>query len=140
MKILRQETIRDESWVREGKMGKGYRDLVVWNESMNLVVVCYDLAKGFPSAEKFGLTSNFLRSAVSIPSNIAEGQARRSQAEYHHHVSYAYGSLAELETQVELAFRLGYCREEDYVSIIQRCGTIGRMLKNLLGYLDRNRN
>jgi four helix bundle protein len=75
-----------------------YRDLTVWQAAMKLVKHVYEQTGRFPSNEQFGLTSQLRRAAVSIPSNIAEGHARESTKEYLHHVSFALGSLAELET------------------------------------------
>ncbi len=82
--------------------------LDVWRDSMALVEVVYRLSGTFPHSERFGLTSQVRRCAVSVPSNIAEGAARRSTAEYLHFLSIARGSLSELDTQVQIANRLGY--------------------------------
>lgn len=84
----------------------GYRDLIVWQKSMDLVVLIYKLTKEFPDEEKFGLTSQMRRCTVSIPSNIAEGSRRRGEREFRHFLLIAYGSGAELETQLEIAERL----------------------------------
>jgi len=77
---------------------KVYRDLLVWQKAMDLVVQRYEITKGFPSEEKFGLVSQMRRAAVSIPSNIAEGHGRRSEKEFANHLWIANGSLMELET------------------------------------------
>ena len=84
------------------------RDLLVWQESMALVEDVYRCTARFPVAERFGLASQVRRSAVSIASNIAEGSSRRTTAELLHFLYVARGSLAELETQLEIATRLGY--------------------------------
>ena len=83
-----------------------YRDLIVWQKSMDLVVEIYKLTKNFPKSEIYGLTSQMKRCAVSIPSNIAEGRRRGSRKDYRHFLIIAYGSGAELETQIEIVKRL----------------------------------
>ncbi len=87
---------------------KSYRDLEVWQKSMDLVVVCYQITKEFPKNEIYGLSSQLQRAAVSIPSNIAEGRHRQHSKEFLQHLSIAYGSLAELETHIQIAERLHY--------------------------------
>lgn len=87
-------------------MVRSFRDLEVWQIGLDLVETVYRLTAQFPKSELFGLTAQMRRAAVSIPSNIAEGQARSSSKEFLHFLSYALGSLAELETQLELACRL----------------------------------
>jgi four helix bundle protein len=82
--------------------------LDVWRDAMALVETVYRLSRSFPDAERFGLTSQVRRCAVSVPSNIAEGAARRSTAEYLRFLSIARGSLSELDTQMQIATRLGY--------------------------------
>jgi len=89
-------------------MAKSYRDLEVWQIGLDLVETIYRHTGGFPKSELFGLSAQMRRAAVSIPSNIAEGQARSSSKEFLHFLSIALGSLAELSTQLELASRLGY--------------------------------
>lgn len=76
---------------------KSYRDLEVWQKAMDLVVVCYEITKEFPKNEIYGLTSQLQRAAVSIPTNIAEGQARQYTKEFIQYLSISYGSIAELE-------------------------------------------
>lgn len=85
-----------------------FRDLEVWRSAMDLVVTVYRETDRLPSAERFGLTSQIRRAAMSIPSNITEGHARRSEAAYLNHVGIAIGSQAELDTQIEAALRLGF--------------------------------
>src|SRR5579864_8854135 len=93
---------------REVRMGKSYRDLVVWQKAMDLVTVVYRITAQFPREEMYGLTSQLRRAAVSIPSNIAEGQGRHGVPEFRHFLRQSCGSLMELETQVLIAERLGY--------------------------------
>ncbi len=85
-----------------------FRELRVWQTAMELVVAVYDLTRSFPPEERYGLVNQMRRAAVSIPSNIAEGNARESSKEYFKHLSIAQGSLAELQTQLEIALRLGF--------------------------------
>jgi len=87
----------------------GYKDLLVWQKGMALVKLVYRATQHFPDDEKFGLVSQMRRAAVSIPSNIAEGQARHTTGEFIQFLSHAEGSLAELDTQLLLAIDLGYC-------------------------------
>ena len=87
---------------------KDYKELLVWQRSMELVEEVYRISRGFPSDERYGLTSQLRRAAVSIPSNIAEGHATRRTGSFIRHLSIAKGSLAEVETQLEIARRLGY--------------------------------
>jgi four helix bundle protein len=84
-------------------MGRSYRDLVVWQKSMQLVTDIYRITKAFPKEEIYGLTSQIRRAAVSIPSNIAEGQGRRTSSEFHQFLGHARGSIMELETQILIA-------------------------------------
>jgi four helix bundle protein len=93
-------------------MAKSYRDLEVWRLGLDLVETVYRCTAEFPKSETFGLSAQMRRAAVSIPSNIAEGQARSSSKELLPFLSFSLGSLAELETQLELANRLGYMQAE----------------------------
>ncbi|CAM1000163.1 Four helix bundle protein [Rhodanobacter sp. Root179] len=88
-----------------------HEGLQVWQDAMHLVEAIYELSAGFPDTERFGLTSQIRRAAISIPSNIAEGAARRSRQEYQRFLSIARGSLSELDTQYQIAIRLGFAQE-----------------------------
>ena len=88
---------------------RSYRELVVWRKAMDLVKAIYDETTAWPQEEQYGLTSQIRRAAVSVPSNIAEGQGRTSTKEFLKHVSIAYGSLMEVETQVTIAKEQRYC-------------------------------
>lgn len=116
---------------------RGYRDLQVWQKAMDLVDVIYALTKAFPQDERFGLTSQLRRSAVSIPSNIAEGSSRRTTKEYMRFVDIAYGSLAEVETQVSIAQRQKYIASKDEEPVYESTSEIGRMLNGLLSSLEQ---
>jgi four helix bundle protein len=92
-------------------MIKSFRDLEVWRMGLDLAEAIYRCTASFPKSETYGLIAQMRSAAVSIPSNIAEGQARASSKEFLHFLSFALGSLAELETQLELAARLGYAND-----------------------------
>jgi len=89
-------------------MSKPHKKLVAWSKSMDLVQKVYEISKKFPREEIYGLTSQIRRAAVSVPSNIAEGAAGRSTVQFRNYLSVAIGSLNELETQLEIALRIGY--------------------------------
>jgi len=89
-------------------MSRNYKDLIVWQKAMNLVTAVYQVTKQFPKDELYGLTSQIRRSAVSIPYNIAEGECRQTSKELMQFLSIAWGSCAELETQLLIASRLGF--------------------------------
>ncbi len=111
-----------------------YRDLIVWQKSIDLVVEIYSLVKTFPKEELYGLTSQMKRSAVSIPSNIAEGSKRGSKKDYRHFLLNAFGSGAELETQIIIAQKLNLATEQsDTVSML--LNEIMRMLNKMISEL-----
>jgi four helix bundle protein len=96
----------------EKSVGRSYKDLVAWQRAMELVTATYKSTAGFPKEEQFGLTSQLRRAAVSIPSNIAEGQGRLSEKEFRYFLGQARGSLMEVETQFQIAQNLGYLQAE----------------------------
>lgn len=110
---------------------RSYRDLDVWREAMDLVTKIYACTQQFPSDERFGLTSQVRRAVVSVPSNIAEGWGRNRTKEYIQHLRYASGSLREVETQIEIAFRLDYLEEPVAGSLLQHVDKVSRMLRGL---------
>ena len=110
---------------------KSYRELIVWQKAMDLVEVIYNTTRGFPKEELFCLTQQLRRAAISIPSNVAEGQGRDSTKEFLHHLSFAYGSLCELETQTTLAQRLGYITETQNETIVEQAAEVGRLINGL---------
>ena len=112
-------------------MGASYRELQVWRLSMALAKDIYEVTKRFPDDERFGLISQLRRAAVSIPSNIAEGQARYSQREFLRFLSNARGSLAEVETQLLLSTELGYVPEEEMNKLSRKTAEVGRLLNGL---------
>lgn len=117
-------------------MGRSdFRNLKVWRRAVDLTAEIYQLTKKLPKDEAFGLSSQMKRAAVSIPSNIAEGQGRESFKEYIHFLSIAYGSLCEIETQVEISKRMSFLKEEETVAAEQMIVETAKMLKSLLSYL-----
>ena len=119
---------------------KSYRDLLVWQKSMDLAVDIHPCALAFPKAEMFGLTSQMNRSATSVPSNIAEGHGRRTTGDYIHFLTISRGSLNELETQLTLAMRHGYISEAIHDRFLDRAAEVGRLLNGLLDALERRRS
>lgn len=119
---------------------KSYRDLLVWQKSMDLAVAVHPFALAFPKAELFGLTSQVNRSATSVPSNIAEGHGRRTTADYIHFLSISRGSLNELETQLTLSMRHGYISEADHDRFLELTGEVGRLINGLMDSLERRRS
>lgn len=112
-----------------------YKDLIVWQKSMQLSLQVYRITKQFPREEVYGLTSQVRRAAVSIPSNIAEGQARKSTREFRQFLSIARGSLAEVETQLLIGMHLGYVGEDELQPILGLQEEINRMLNSLVSKL-----
>jgi four helix bundle protein len=115
-----------------------YRDLLVWQKGMLLAKMTYKLTAGFPNSERFGLVSQMRRAAISVPSNIAEGQARQGKREFVQFLSHAEGSLAELDTQLLLAVELGYCSESTATPIGSLVTELQKMVTALrmrLGHL-----
>ncbi len=113
-----------------------FRDLKVWEEAMLLVEDVYRTSLGFPSDERFGLTAQLRRAAVSIPSNIGEGWRRKRRKAYLNHLDIALGSQGEVDVQLELARRLSYTTADDYQKIVQRIDRVGRMLNGLIASLQ----
>ncbi|WP_310047281.1 four helix bundle protein [Luteibacter sp. 3190] len=115
-----------------------FRDLEAWQEAMALTVRVYALSERFPSSERFGLCSQLRRAAVSIPSNLVEGHARGATRDFIRFIGMARGSLAEVQTQVEIAGRLGYIDLTDESSVMAGCDKLGRILRGLRKSLERN--
>ena len=110
---------------------KSYRDLNVWQVGMDLAAGVYEMTRKFPNHEKWGLGSQLQRAAVSIPANIAEGHAKDSTKQFLFHVSVARGSVAESETHLMLADRLGYASREIINHLLELCDRISKMLQKL---------
>jgi four helix bundle protein len=104
---------------------------------MELVTLIYQATSDFPKDEMFGLTSQLRRAAVSIPSNIAEGQARLSEKEFRHFLGTSMGSLMEVETQLQIAENLVYLGKEKAGKLLESCGEVGRILNGLLAAVSK---
>jgi four helix bundle protein len=111
---------------------RGYRDLEVWQRAMTLVEEVFGLCARLPDTQRFGIVSQMQRAAVSVPSNIAEGHAKRSGKDYQRHLKIAAGSLAELETQLELCVRLGFVTRDDIRSAWHCSQRVAQMLSRLI--------
>ena len=117
-----------------------HEKLDVWCKAMDFVVTVYKATESFPKEERFGLTSQIRRAAISVPANIAEGAARRSPKEFVHFISNAQGSASELETELLIAQRLGYLSESVYFEMRGTLDNIGRMLIGLTHHLEKSMN
>jgi len=118
-------------------MLKNYRELKVWQRSYRLCLEIYKITKRFPNEERYGLTSQIRRAAVSVPSNIAEGYGRKTTPEYIRFLYIAYGSICELETQILLSGDLGYIETGKLEMLQEGIGEVERMLKALTKSLER---
>ena len=116
---------------------KDYRDLIVWQKAMDLVETIYRTTAAFPREEIYGLTSQIRRAAISIPSNIAEGNGRNTTRDYVHFLGMAYGSVKEVETQVLIAERLRYIDSSDSNGLVQMTTEIARLISGLANSLKR---
>jgi len=111
---------------------KSYRDLIVWQKSMEMVTLIYQLLKQFPDVEKFGLTSQIKRSSVSIPSNIAEGYGRNYTKDYCRFLQIARGSLFECQTQLQIGINLNFVDKNQLKEIKELSIEIEKMLNSLI--------
>lgn len=118
---------------------KSYKDLHVWQGAMSLVEDVYRLSATFPSDENYALKAQIRRAAVSIPSNIAEGQARASTKEFLYHLSMAQGSLAEVETQIEISLRLNYLSSAAVTTVVSAIQILGKQIYALRNSLERRK-
>ena len=114
-----------------------FKDLFVWQKAMDLVTEVYKVTSLFPQEEIYGLTSQIRRSAVSVPSNIAEGQGRYNIKDFIHFLHYARGSAAELETQLIISVNVGFANQEDIDPMIQELHNIGTLTYRLINALER---
>ena len=114
---------------------KSHRDLLIWQKGMALAKQVYAMTRAFPGDERFGLNAQMRRAALSVPSHIAEGQARRGGKEFVQFLSHAEGSLAELDTPLTLAVELGYCRPCDAQGSVATIAELQKMIASLRGKL-----
>ena len=112
-----------------------HENLDVWKKSVDFSVAVYKITEAFPRDERFGLTSQIRRASVSIAANIAEGAARRSEKEFLNFLSIAQGSASEVETEILIAFRLGYLSNESFESAKQSLDEIGRIITGLCSHI-----
>lgn len=123
----------------ENPKAEGYRDLIVWQKGIAVAKFIYALTRTFPAEEKFGLISQMRRAAVSVSSNIAEGQARHTTGEFIQFISHAEGSVAELDTQLHLAVELGFATHQQAAATFELLGDLRRMLNGLRRKLAEGR-
>jgi four helix bundle protein len=114
-----------------------FRDLLVWQRGMDIVETVYRMTGEFPKSELYGLTGQVRRAAVSVPCNIAEGHARASTKEYLNHISIAQGSVAEVQTQLEIACRLGYISSAELKPVLEQTAILSKQLHALRDALLR---
>jgi four helix bundle protein len=115
---------------------ESYKDLIVWQKSMDLVVAIYAITEQYPKTEMYGLTSQMRRCSVSIPSNIAEGRRRNSRKDFCHFLTISFGSDSELETQIEIVKRLPFGKSLDFSGIDSLLLEVMKMLNKLIASLQ----
>lgn len=113
-------------------MAGSYKDLVAWRKAMMMALDIYRATRGFPKDETYGLGSQLRRAAVSVPSNIAEGQGRYSRGEFHRFLNNARGSVSEIETQIILARELAYLPRTEADDLLMKAAELGRILNGLI--------
>jgi len=114
---------------------QSYRQLIAWQKAMELVRLVYELTDKFPREERFGLTIQIRKAVVSVPSNIAEGQGRNSTKEFINHLSIAYGSFMETETQNLIAEMRKYITSDESNSVLEKAAEVGRLVNGLTNSL-----
>ena len=122
------------------RLSRTYRNLVAWQKAKNLAKIVYVKTEVFPPAERFGLTSQVRRAAVSVVSNIAEGQGRLTRGEFRQFLGQARGSLLELETQLDIAHELGYLLEQEYRLLESQSFQVLGLLNRLIESLSQGRS
>jgi len=118
---------------------QSYRQLIVWQKVMDFVAEVYRVTRTFPKEEMYGVTSQLRRAAVSIPSNIAEGQGRQTTGEFRQFLGHARGSLLETETQILLSERLEYLDHKTTEMLLGQAAEVGRILNGLMNSLEKSR-
>lgn len=115
---------------------KSHKDLIVWQKAVSLSLLIYRLTKDFPQREVYALSSQMRRAAVSIASNIAEGRSRRTRKDFQHFLHMAYGSVAELETQLLIAKQLSFCNESQFQENNSLLSEVSKMLRAMIQKLE----
>lgn len=115
-----------------------FKKLIVWQKAMDVVVAIYALTNKLPKSENYGLCDQMRRAAVSVPSNIAEGQSRNSEKEFAKFLSIARGSLSELETQIHICVRVNLLQDNDIADVLNNIDEVGKMLRTLIAKLSNN--
>ena len=108
-----------------------YRDLIAWNKAFELALAIYKETSYFPVQERYGITFQLRKASISIPSNIAEGEGRRSESEFRRYLLIALGSLKEVETQVLISDALGYFKQNKAADLMTRTAEVGRLINGL---------
>jgi four helix bundle protein len=124
--------------MRDGSTRQGFRDLIGWQKAVKLTVAIYEVTRGWPRDEQFGLTSQVRRAVVSVPANIAEGHGRTGPNEFLHHLSIAFGSLCEVETHLVLAEHLGYLPANAAQDLFDLLTELRRIVQGLIRSLRRS--
>ena len=119
---------------------KSHKDLKVWQRSLEFVTVIYTLTNNFPQSEKFGLTNQIRRSAVSIPSNIAEGSARNHDKEFIQFLYIALSSASELDTQIRISVNLEFLNKEKSKELLEELDSISKMIQGLIRFVKNTNN
>ena len=119
-------------------MSNSYRDLIAWQKALALVTSVYKWTKRFPKSEQYGLTSQMQRAAISIVANIAEGQGRKTEAQFQYFLSNAKGSIHELETYIFIAANLGYFTTELKEQALRDADEVSRLINGLIRSLERD--
>jgi four helix bundle protein len=117
-----------------------YQDYIVWQKAMDLAEAVYLITLKLPKEERFSLSDQLRRAAVSVPSNIAEGQGRKSDKEFCHFLYVSRGSVAEIETQLSLCVRFQYLRREAVYDAMELCKETGKMINSLISKLDKEKS
>ena len=121
------------------RKARDYRDLLVWQKGIGLARSVYEITSQFPPDERFGLISQMRRAAISVPSNIAEGQARHTTGEFVQSISHAEGSLAELDTQLFMSTELSYCSTNQVAELHNTISDLRKMVNALRSKLNERR-
>jgi four helix bundle protein len=124
--------IQAEMRIWKTTMGQSFRDLIAWQKAIALTVAIYKLTESFPPSERYGLTDQLRRAAVSVASNVAEGYGRSTRGEYLQFLGYARGSNCEVETQLVIAATLGFGVDSNRATAEKLCADVSRLLRGLI--------